>query len=349
MRIIGAILVLLHFLAIPAQAEDTQPAKALIEKGTARIVDAPPARDPWPAFRKEPIAPHLKGLWAMPDCIRAEKIYVLSSHHIMKIWPDLYYIGPVRALHEEDKVDGDRLAHVQSYDYSLLLRLTNDGLFKVTEAEIQPGQPLETKWGSQQETLSEEYTRCAKLFGSELPIGQEEVNTPYILDMIALSCRSVDKKNFNKELICQRKIFDVADYNQDGLLNENELARAYRQVVFMSSASTRLCNQASFYNAATAKDAANFAQFFLTLAGAENKKGVDFDTVRSLLSDRTKHTGRLYTALETALGLRVLMPFLPDPHESRACTPFRPERMQTLGTIEAAPITREQIERTQAP
>jgi len=261
----------------------------------------------------------------------------------MKLWPGYSYIGPIRAVREEDKEDGHHLAHIQSKNYSMVLRLTNDGLFKAIDAPIAPTQPLHTKWGTQQENLAPEFTRCAKLFGTSLKLAQEEVNTPFILDLIMQKCRGVTKADFAKAEQCHRQIFHVSDYNQDKMLDEGELARAYRQLAFMNSATMRLCDQMQNYGTKTHDDARTFAaQIFDATKDPESgkkKASLSYEDIVALITAREHHQGFIYTAIEYARGLQGLMPFMPNPDQSQSCAPSYPNALQTLGTIESAPIT----------
>lgn len=294
--------------------------------------DDPRNPDPWPPIVETPVTEALRGIWAKPDCAMADRMFVMSEYYILKGWPEVYYLGPVRNVRGED-FDGDTLYHLQSLNYSLVLNLSNDGLLKTREVPVHPKQHLYMTWGSQQRLMADEYTRCAKLFETSLRFGQEEVNTPFILDLIHKGCVATTRENFAADISCQTALFSAVDSSKDGFLNREELARLYRQGVFMLSATAQICQQQTVYSADTKTEANEFAALVFDRLRPADDRGLSQADITAALSKPDFIDGRIYELVETLRNLNMILGFLPPPDSARTCTAGPNLDPRTLGTM----------------
>lgn len=294
--------------------------------------DDPRNPDPWPAIAATPVTEALRGIWAKPDCAMADKMFVMSEYYILKGWPEIYYLGPVRNVRGED-FDGDTLYHLQSLNYSLVLNLSNDGLLKTREVPVHPKQALYMTWGSQQRLMADEYTRCAKLFETSLSFGQEEVNTPFILDLVHKGCTATTRESFASDQTCQAAIFAAVDSSKDGFLNRDELARLYRQGIFLLSATAQICQQQTVYSAETNVDADEFAALVFDRLAPSDDRGVSQAAMTAALSAPGFIDGRIYELVESLRNLNNILAFLPAPDSARTCNAGANMDPRTLGTM----------------
>lgn len=256
----------------------------------------------------------LRGIWSSPDCTRADKMYVITEHAVMKAWPERYYIGRSKSFRSE-AFESDRLIHLVAEGYSVIIKQTNDGLIHVIEGDVHPQQILSTSWGSQQDFLSVEYSRCEKLFDTSMTLGQEEVNIPFLIDRIIAACPATTAERFGGDVGCHAALFTLLDRNGDALLNADELAALYRYVTFAVSATVQLCDQFNVYTPRTRDDAATFARNVLN-----GKTGLSLDAVRAALALKPGPDSPWHVIAENARNLQSLIPFAPASESSRACT-----------------------------
>lgn len=294
--------------------------------------DDPRNPDPWPAIAATPVTEALRGIWAKPDCAMADKMFVMSEYYILKGWPEIYYLGPVRNVRGEG-FDGDTLYHLQSLNYSLVLNLSNDGLLKTREVPVHPKQALYMTWGSQQRLMADEYTRCSRLFETSLKLTQEEVNTPFILDSIHKGCSQTTRESFGSDQPCQQSIFDIVDSSEDGFLNRDELARLYRQGVFILSATAQICQQKAVYTDDTKTEANEFAIQFYDRVKPADERGMTIAELTRTLSDPTVMEGRTYQLIETLRNLNSVLDFVPAPDSARTCASPTPLDPRVSGTV----------------
>ena len=286
------------------------------------------------AITKEPVTENLRGIWAYPDCTRADALYVIAAHYIFEATSNMYAINPIQNVRAED-YDGETLYHLQANKLSLVMKLTNDGLVRPFNAPVTPRQPIYLAWGSQQDSITDEYTRCAKLFGTSLAIGQEEVNIPFIFDMIHEDCGKTTRDSFPSDRACHTRLFQITDYNQDEFLNQDELARLYRRIVFLTTATISKCNQKAEYNDTSKKDSADFAAYVMSHAAPDDPRGFTMTEIEDLLKRGDFISGPVYQFVENARNLQSLMPWLPAPDSQRTCLSSTPDNLSTLGTIES--------------
>lgn len=183
----------------------------------------------------------LRGIWARPDCGHADVVYVIANGHILYMDADTRWVNAIESVRGED-FQGDMLYHLQASPWSGVIRLENDGVFRVSETPVHPEQPIHMLWGRSLNYLAPEFTRCAKLFDTSLPLSTAEANIPFLLDRINAqdACGGIDAKAFPQATPCHRALFDALDSDQDGTLGRDELMRLYDMVTFTHEGQLRV-------------------------------------------------------------------------------------------------------------
>lgn len=233
---------------------------------------------------------HLRGIWARPDCGHADSIYVISAGYVLHMDAAARWVNAIETVRGEE-FQGDMLYHLQASPWSGLMRLENDGVFRVAEPPVHPEQPLYMLWGTSLNYLAPEFTRCAKLFDTSLPLSSAEANIPFLLDRINApgACGGVAPKDFHQAMPCHRALFDVLDADQDGALGRDELMRLYDMVAFAHEGQLKVrCGldaQAGTALPVSMIGEAKSAAFADTLqAHIGEGRRIDIDTLRAMLS-----------------------------------------------------------------
>ena len=242
----------------------------------------------------------MQGVWSSPDCADSQKTWIISKYFFIQADAASLSTGRSGTWRQEDN-GGDTL-----YSFSppgmppALLNRTNDGLMKIIRSDTVPEGALKDSWGWAQNEVADEYSRCVKLFDTTPHLGQEEVNSIFLLDRIIddapdNACHAVTAENFAQHTACQKHLFAIADSNSDRKIDRAELERIERQIRFLNRAA------AQTPDCETAPTAHLLTKTLLS-SGVE---ALDFDALRETLP---RHTA-LWIELSPALSR--LVPFLP--------------------------------------
>lgn len=289
---------------------------------------APPAPNllPWQAPEPEPSGPFpdaALGIWSAPDCTDAQSVLVLSRYYQMHLKSGRHMISAIRQWRSEE-YDDEKLFFYLAHDgRGFFFKMTNDGLFKHLMHFVHPKQELHTAWNSIIERMSDEYTRCAKLFTGQPVMTQEEVNLPFLLDKIREPCAGVDPAGFAKAGSCHAALFAAIDSDRSEKLDAQELAGFYKQAVFLESGTPVGCRLSTPDPALSAKadaDAATgFAAEMLRLGDSDHDNGMSMGETGNLLANPLSYSLR-EPLLQKLRSARFALGFLPLSNAEKSCT-----------------------------
>ncbi|MDB5490757.1 MAG: hypothetical protein JWO78_606 [Micavibrio sp.] len=273
-----------------------------------------------------PVPTGLQGVWSSPDCTDAREASIISPHYALFYRPGLYSLGAVQSWRQEDD-DSDTLFQLRTnMNNTMLIKKTNDGLMKIRMIDVHPQAPLKSAWGSLEDRIAREYAHCAKLFDSGADFGQDEVNAVFLLDTAFKGCAGVTQSGFPSATHCHKALFDLVDSNKNKSLDRVELARIYRQVAFVLSASA-VCGGIG-YPDNSAAEAQDFAAGVLG-----NDKDITLKQMTERIVSPGFMTGRVLSFAENIRNTQRLLPFMPAPVTAKGCQMVEPENMKNLGTV----------------
>lgn len=282
---------------------------------------------------EHPIPLDLQGIWSWPDCTAGRRIVVLSPQYTLFMREGMRSLGALQSWRQEED-DGYMLYEYKTNNSGpALMKRSNDGLMKIIFVGVHPEAPLVTGWGAISDQTAPEFSRCAKLFDSNLGLGQEEINTAFLLDRAASGCKATTPGTFDKDTACHQTLFDIADSDHNKKLNRNELAQLYRQIAFSFSSSV-FCGD-SDYPADTRAESEDFANAVLGTGTS-----IDFTQALSLLKDPQFQDNKNTTIknfLTNAGSIQILLPFLPKVETPKGCPLTSASEIRDLGTIPLEP------------
>lgn len=304
-----------------ARAQDIQaaPPPAMIKNLPPSMMPEPEPSGPFPAAAL--------GIWSAPDCSDAQSVIVLSQYYQLHLIGNRHSITAITQWRSED-YDDEMLFFYLTHDMlGFFFKMTNDGLIKHSRYYVHPKQELHSAWDSIIEQMSDEYTRCAKLFTGTPVVTQDEVNLPFLLDRIKEPCAGVDPDHFSNAAACHAALFDTVDTSKDAKLDEDELRRFYKQAVFLEDGALPGCRvpaaegQSSAMAGPTA--AINFAAEFLTLADSDGDKVLSAEEATHGIINPLARPLR-EPLLQKLRSVRFALGFLPLSQTEKACSTGSP-------------------------
>lgn len=243
----------------------------------------------------------MQGVWSSPDCAVSKKTWIISAHYFIHADAQSLSVDRMTGWRKEDN-NGDTLyAFTSASTDDGLLNRANDGLMKMIRGPVDADQPLGDAWGWTQDEVGEEYSRCVKLFDTTPQMGQDEVNSIFLLDHALEACGALTPEKFsgNAGASCRKHLFDLADGNRDKKIDRAELAILERQLAFLNRG-IAVTADASF--CAAPNEPKSLSDFLLP-PGEDN---IDFKGVLAAAAaqpDLWRKAGRLAQ----------ILPFLPVP------------------------------------
>jgi len=268
----------------------------------------------------------LQGIWSWPDCTAGKRIVVFSSRYTLFMRLGVSHLGALQTWRQEED-NGEML-----YDYATnnnnraLMKLANDGLMKIMFVAVHPDAALKSGWSSRDDQTAQEFAHCAKLFDSKTGLGQDEVNTPFLLDEAYAACSAVKASNFKEAAVCHKALFNVADTDKNNTLDATELRRISKQVAF-AAASSVYCGGIP-YPADTDHEAEEFAE-----AALGGEKFITFEQAVAKFSDPLFVAGAGLPFMKNAATTQILLPFIPAGVPDSGCPLVDPGNMRNQGTV----------------
>lgn len=277
----------------------------------------------------------MQGVWSSPDCADSQKAWIISAHYFIHADDTSLFVDRITAWHKDDN-NGDTLYAFRATNTpDGLLNRTNDGLMKMIRGDIDTTKPLTQSWGWTQDEIGEEYSRCVKLFDTTPQMGQDEVNSIFLLDRALESCGTIEPQKFSgaSGAACRKDLFKLADTNRDQTLDRAEINTAERQILFLNRGIAAQphdieCPRSTPDDGNVQKitDAAQNVPQTQSLATILLPPGVDSVDLKSILA-----AGIADPALWRHAGdLSRLLPFLPAP----PCPVTAPAPVETIKTGE---------------
>lgn len=269
----------------------------------------------------------IQGVWSSPDCADSKKAWIISAHYFIHADAQSLSVDRIKGWRKDDN-QGDTLYAFQAASTEDgLLNRTNDGLMKMIRGPVEATAPLTDAWGWTQDEVGEEYSRCVKLFDTTPQMGQDEVNSIFLLDHALDTCQKLTPEKFSGASgeACRKHLFDLVDRDSNKKLDRAELATLERQFVFLNRGLTVRQNPQS---CATAPSSEKTLADFLLPPGTES---VDFKGVMA--------TGEAQPGLWSKVGnLAQLLPFLP----TQTCSQDRSaEALMAAEPVQTSPIQTE--------
>ncbi len=267
-----------------------------------------------------------QGIWSAPDCTNAQSVLVLSRYYKLHVEHGKHTLSAI-ARWRDETYDDERLFFYLTHDGGgYLFKMTNDGLIHHLMSFVHPQQPLHTAWDSTIERMSDEHTRCAKLFTETLVVTQDEVNLPFVLDRVKEPCTGIDPDRFAKASACHAALFAAVDHDNNEKLDTAELVRLYKQAVFLEigmAAGCRVTAQTPVEDDSGAAFAPRFAGDLLRLGDTDGDAALDMGEIRRVIANPLSY--RLHeTLLQKLRSVRFALGFLPLSDAEKTCTANAP-------------------------
>lgn len=312
------VLALSAFTPAAVQAQETA-APAMI-----RNIHPALAPEPEPSG---PLPDSALGIWSAPDCTDAQSVLVLSRYYQMYMTPGRHTMTVITQWRSEDYDDETLFFYLTHDGLGYFFKMTHDGLIRHLRRFVHPKQELHAAWSDIVAQMSDEYTRCAKLFTGKPVVTQDEVNLPFLLDRVREPCAGVDPENFSKAGACHAALFAAVDSDGNTRLDENELVRFYRQAVFLEGGALAGCRVTPAEEPGSGMTSAGYAPRFagdaLRLGDTDGDAALGLDEVSRVLTSPLSYDLR-EPLLQKLRSARFAFGFLPLSSAEKSCTTDSP-------------------------
>lgn len=267
-----------------------------------------------------PMPPALQGVWASPDCGDPQKVLVFSAFHILHQKPNLGMLHPV-FLWRTEPGDGETYYYYMTGPYAgYTARMTNDGLMKHVSYLVHPRQPIHSVWGRAVDFMSDEFSRCAKVFSDAPAISQYDVNIPFLLDRVQQGCAGVSPDGFHAATSCHETLFKVADSDGDHAIAVDDLLALHHYATVLERAMPQGCGTARAPTPAPQNPGTGrtFAHAAITYGDSDKDGVLDIREALALMNNPLAAPA-LAEPLTRLRAARSLLPFLPLTDAERSC------------------------------